>query len=266
MSSRSPRQSVGVTVGVGDVHERLARLSSACFTRHTGVPTVILGPQEMQESGETHPAALRLWLFKYVRATRVVYFDADWFCLQKWDLPNCSDAHELMACRDFILKDEWPKQRYDFNSREFTVAPSGCSPIGDELIRADYVREVSVFANLRRPCWGWINTGLMVMDRTHHEPLLQRARTLYHGVVGHHDTYYEQPAIAKALEELGTPVRLLARCFNVLAASEAVWPAAVVGLHVKVKRHDDFIAAVRDGTIDTPEAVRKYFCLPRGEH
>jgi hypothetical protein len=250
---------VGVTVGVGEPYARLSALAAACFAEHTGLATRVLGAEEFADSGASHPAALRLSLFDYVDAPQVVYFDADWLCLREWAIPCDHEAPEVFACRDFVLRNEWPRQEYDFAAAEFGEAPL-CPPAWDGRdIRDDYVREIREFADLRRPCWQWINTGLLVLNRRHHRRLLEKARHLYAGRVGHHNRYYEQPALVKALEELDISVTLMPRAFNVLAVHEKRWPSTVVGLHIKPSRHAGLLALVAAGAMSSPAQVREFF-------
>ena len=251
---------IGVTIGVGFPYEQLAPLAAACFTKHTGLPARILGPKEFISSQMSHPAALRLKLFDYVKSNRVVYFDADWFCLTDWGPNTLGDPSEAIACRDFILRDEWPRQHYDFESRGFLEEPDEVlAEHSWDMLRHDYIHEVQQFGAISLPCARWINSGFLIINRESHSIWLKHALDLYLGVVGHHDIYYEQPALVKAIECLDLPIRLLPRKFNVLAAYEAKWPSSAVGLHIKVKRHCQFITRVSSGLVTTPEQVEAYF-------
>jgi len=251
----------GVTVGIGPVYEELARLAACCFEQWTGAPALVLGARELASSQVDHPAGLRLQVFDYTSADIVVYFDADWFCLGPWSPPIDHATSAVFACRDFVLTSEWPRQQYEFDSPAFLDGPVDAAvsdqPIG---LRQDYVDEVRRFADLSSPPTQWINTGLMVLRRSAHVALLSTALENYQSIVGHHPEYFEQPAFNRAIETLGVPCRLLARKFNVLAARPTKWPAAVVGLHIKPKRHEEFLGAIRERTITTPDDVRRYFC------
>ncbi len=251
---------VGVTVGVNTPYAPLASIAAQCFTKHTGVSTVVLGEKELIASGLGHPAALRLKAFEYVDAEQIVYFDSDWLCINDWSSAAFSGACELLACRDFILTDEWPQQRYRFESDDFLKAPTSFSTDASSAsLRHDYIHEVRHFAGLHLPCAEWINTGLLVMNRRNHKAWLGTALKLYQGEIGHHAVYYEQPAIVKAIESLQLPVRLLPRKCNVLAAYPGQWPDSVIGLHIKVKRHSAFVDDVVNGVITTAEDVSRYF-------
>jgi hypothetical protein len=248
---------VGVTVAVGSPYTDIAHLAAACFTARTGLPAIVLGDVEFAQSGLPHPAALRLLAFQYVNADRLVYFDADWFCLRPWS-PSMRNDDDLQACRDFILMDEFPNQHYEFDSPIFREEPPESFPPGTEL-RLELLRSVAEFAALGLPYSQWINTGLMILSRRCHELWFKEALDLYLGRVGHHPELFEQPALNAAMESLGLRARLMPRCLNVLAAFEATWPNSVVGLHVKMKRHGEFVARVRDGNICTPDELTDYF-------
>jgi len=254
------RDIVGVTIGIGYPHEHLAPLAASCFARYTGIPTVILGETELADSQMPHPAALKFRLFDCVNADRLVYFDADWLCLGKWDPKAMCHTTEVAACRDFILAEEWPGQRYEFDSKSFLDEPEDLPfEDTDNAVRTDYICEIRDFADILLPCSRWINTGLMILNRQSHAKWLDSSLELYLGAVGHHAFYYEQPALVKALEVLDIPIRLLPRRFNVLAAFDTQWHRAVIGLHIKAKRHHRFITGVTAGIISTPEQVAAYF-------
>lgn len=251
---------IGVTVGVGYPYEQLAPLAATCFSEHTGLPVVILGAKELKASALPHPAALRLGVFEFVPSARVVYFDADWLCLADWAPQDLPETGQLVACRDFILTEEWPRQCYDFDSAGFLAEPDNIpDQSGPDVLRQDYIREIRAFCALSLAHRRWVNTGLLVMSREHHDNWLRTALRLYLGPVGHHGLYYEQPALLKAMEICALAVRLLPRKFNVLAAYERKWPSSVVGLHIKLKRHEQFLSGVSAGTICTPHHVRAYF-------
>jgi hypothetical protein len=166
----------------------------------------------------------------------------------------------VISCRDFILTDEWPRQHYNFESKTFLEEP-GELPVEDTRgsVRYDYIHEVQQFSGISLPFSMWINSGFFIIDRQHHSIWLRSALDLYLGSVGHHNVYYEQPALVKAIEFLELPIRLLPRKFNVLAAYETKWPKSVVGLHIKVKRHCAFIRRLASGLVSTPEQVEAYF-------
>lgn len=250
---------IGVTVGVGLLHAKLAKLAATCFTTHTGLPVAVLGPDELAHSGLVHPAALRLRAFDYVDADVVVYFDSDWLCLNPWSPALYARNRAFIACRDFILQSEWPEQRYDYGSSAFKAdgAHEGF-PI-DGPVRDDYISQVAMFAGLNTGSHRWINTGLFIAHRQEHESVLSHAVALYGISVGHHPEYYEQPALNKAIEATNTRLLFLSRKHNVLAAYERIWDRSVIGLHAKMKRHGTFIAKLNTGQLTTAAAVRHHF-------
>ena len=258
MQKTTAPRCVGITVAVGSPYIEIASLAAACFSQHTGMPALVLGDKEFAASGLPHPAALRLLAFDHVSVDRLVYFDADWLCLQPWS-PFDGIASDIRACRDFILQDEFPRQHYEFDSPDFLDEPRDLCHTPGATLRYDYLGEVERFASIRLPYSAWINSGLLVLSRNHHAIWFKTALDLYLGAVGHHDTYFEQPALVKALEQLDLRVNLLPRRFNVLSAFETRWPASVIGLHIKLKRHRAFLESVQAGTICTPEDVRSYF-------
>lgn len=261
MLSKAQPCLTGVTVGIGPVYAELAILAARCFEHWTGARAVVLGAGELARSQVEHPAALRLQLFEFTNSDDVVYFDADWLCVGPWSPLPDPNSHTLCACRDFVLTSEWPDQRYAFHSASFLEAPDETGVLDPaDALREDYIAEVKRFAGLCTPPTRWINTGLMVLRREAHSALLTAALENYRGAVGHHPLYFEQPAFNKAVEMLDIPCRLLARKFNVLAARPAKWPATVVGVHIKPKRHREFLDAIRLRTITNPDDVRRYFC------
>ena len=203
-----------------------------------------------------HPAEVRLHLFDIIDEEEVVYFDADWFCLNPW-IPGSLDPNFLWACRDFVHQNEFPGQAYDFESRQF-LEEAG-EPVTTATVRQDYVDDVLEFVKLGIPPFNWINTGLLVLRRKAHRQWLEFARELYLGPVGHHKHYFEQPSLMRALEELRLPYKLLPRRLNVLAAFPAMWPPQVIGLHVKTKRHSEFVSAATNRSVKNAADVAQYF-------
>lgn len=250
---------IGVTVGVGAPYAELAALAADCFSACTGLPVRVLGAREFAKSGLPHPAALRLDCFEFTNVDSVVYFDADWLNLKPWNPRNFSDGR-LYAARDFTNLNEWPRQQYEFDSPRFNeiieVAASACC---DEELRTDYIRDVGAFMKCPTLPSYWINTGLLVLNRDMHSNVLMRARSLYLGEVGHHPKYFEQPAFNAALHPELHLLSLLPRSFNVLAGRPTRWPKQVIGLHVKVKNHEEFVRQVISGDIRSVNHVRDYF-------
>nr|WP_294524631.1 hypothetical protein [uncultured Rhodopila sp.] len=239
-------QTVAFTVGVGGIYPKFARLAASCFEACTGVRPFVLGEKEFSKSGYDHPAALRIDMFKIFDAECVVYFDADWLCLSRLDLGIIADRPELLACRDFILNADYPRQDNNVLSLDFLGNAIGEAEgdIDYSDIRAEYVDEVANFNGNSDPASRWINTGFMICNRMRHSSLFELARHLYLRGLGHHQKYYEQPSIQKAIAIAGAETSLLARKFNVLSNVEQRWPSTVVGLHVKPHAHPNLLSSL----------------------
>jgi hypothetical protein len=131
--------------------------------------------------------------------------------------------------------------------------------------RAEYCQHILAFTHTDLPYSAWPNTGLFIVNQKRHRQWLERALVLYSSVVGHHNEYFEQPALLKALDDSEVTIDYLPRKFNVLATKRRQWPASVIGLHVKIKHHPEFIAAVEEGLISTPDQAREYFIEGGGD-
>lgn len=250
---------LGVTVGHGPPYEALATLAAKCFTVASGVKAIVLSEADcLHIAGPVHPAAWRLWLFDLVEAENVVYFDADWFCLNDWDALAFTPSLSVLACQDFVGTSDWPLQDGDRGSF-MQGGPTLSPPAINGELRHDYVRDVSGFAGLSMDPQRWINTGLMILNRMRHASWLEEARQLYCGRVGHHPEYFEQPSLLRAAQDHSVPLQYLPRTFNVLAAGRLRWPENVVGLHVKTKHYPEFASRVLSGEIRSPQDVKAYF-------
>lgn len=255
---------VGVTIGIGAPYREMAQLSSECFRAHTGISAVILEESDFVSSHLHHPAALKFRIFDMVNANTIVYFDCDWLCLNQWNPRDYANFRDLVACHDFVLKSEWPDQKYDGNSLYFKGS-SGSREVqtihGEP--RGDYIDDVIEFAKLGSHYSKWINSGLFIASRDYHADLMRHAEVLYSGEVGHHSKYYEQPAMIRAIEDTGQSVHFLPRRYNVLATREACWPRATIGLHIKLKYHAEFLRSyiTGDGRTASPNDIANYFLI-----
>lgn len=251
---------IGVTIGVGSPFRKLADLAAACVEKHTGLTCHILNETHFNRSGLKHPAALRLAMFEYFNDSDILYFDADWLCMNSWDPLSFLGSQNVIACRDFTLDTHYPKQEYAFDDPAFVGAPNtNFSSIECGNPRLDLCKEIVDFTGTSTPFQRWPNTGLLLLNRRLHSRWLQRALTLYCSTVGHHLEYFEQPALIKALDDSDVSIDFLPRKYNVLAIKKTQWPRNVVGLHVKLKHHPDFIQALLSGQIQTPEHAQSYF-------
>jgi len=255
---------VGCTVGYLPPYDALARLAASCFTANTGLDAVIIGPSEAKQIRSLHPASWRLWAFDFVDAGNIAYFDADWFCIGRWDPSGLLPSDDVIASQDFISISDWPLQ--DDGDIAFQHGePSRCPRVvTSDRLRRDYIQAVSMFAGITTDPVSWINTGLMLLNRSCHEPWLRSAQQLYLGQVGHHPDYYEHPSLVRAASDLSITFQYLPRRFNVLAAGRRRWPRGIIGLHVKAKHYPEFVQKVVNGTICSPEDVQNYFSCRQG--
>ena len=251
---------IGVTIGINTTYKPLAKLAAKCFQEMTGLEVVILGESELKQSGLTHPASLKLKAFDFVHDNNIIYFDADWFCTKNWDPTTFSNSKLITACNDFVLKIDFPKQYPEYNSRNFDdyhLNNLAYHPINE--IRNDYVNEIKEFSGLKLEYGKWINTGLWIANRQHHQKWLNKSLEYYIGSIGHHPEYFEQPAMNKAIESLEIKINYLGRKYNTLVASEKQWSNCLVGMHVKLKHHKDFIDRIINNQIQTSKQVKEYF-------
>jgi hypothetical protein len=254
---------VGVTIGVGPYYGALARVAAACLEKHTGLSSVILSDSHFLESGLVHPAALKLRLFDLVGASSVLYYDADWFCVGPWEPRHFASHPRLVACHDFVLASDWPAHDYNFESEATACRTSGQPFVGEPSgpLRQQYVADVVGATGLRLPPRRWINTGMFIASRFHNRCWLERAEYWYRQPGGHHAKYFEQPAMLRALDELKMTVDYLPRAQNVLVTRMGRWLHPLVGLHVKMSRHEEFVDLIRAlrGRQLTPEAIEAAF-------
>lgn len=251
---------IGVTIGISPIHESLAKLSAKCFKEMTGLEVLILGERELKQSGLTHPASLKLKIFDFVDDDNILYFDADWFCTKNWNPAIYSNSKLITACNDFVLKIDFPKQYPEYDFRKFDdyhLNNLAFHPITE--IRNDYINEIIEFSGIKLEFGKWINTGLWIANKKYHQEWLNKSLEYYIGSVGHHPIYYEQPAMNKAIEELEIEINYLCRKYNTLIVSEKKWPDSLIGLHVKLKHHQNFIDGIISNQIQTSKQVYEYF-------
>jgi hypothetical protein len=250
---------LGVTIGINPIHKALALLSSYCLKEMTGLDVVILDESHLLQSGLSHPAALKLMVFDLVKDDNILYFDADWFCIQEWLPQDHQNTTSINACHDFMLNADWPDQYTGYQLEDFDNYPS--TRLLNSVIRTDYVSGIQEFCDLKSSCLNWINTGFWIANKNHHQEWLKKALIYYQSAKGHHPEYYEQPAMNKALEDLNIEVNYLNRKYNTLIASRNTWPGYLIGLHVKVNRHPDFIEKIISGKITSTTQVKDHFII-----
>ena len=251
---------IGVTIGINRIYNSLAKLSTQCFKEMTGLDSIILGEKELKKSGLSHPASLKLMAFDFVGDDNIVYFDADWFCVKNWNPTTFSGEKSIIACNDFVLNIDFPKQYQDydihnFNNYHLNNLASHALP----EIRNEYIKEIEAFSRIKLKYGKWINTGLWIANKKYHNEWLKKSLEFYISGVGHHPEYYEQPAMNLAIEKLGIEVNYLSRKYNTLVATRRKWPTYLNGLHVKVKHHQEFISKISNSEIKTTRQVQDYF-------
>jgi hypothetical protein len=171
---------LGVTIAVGAEYERLAAQAAERFRRFTGCDAVILGENEFREAGCRHPSQLKFRLFDLLSAEHLIYFDADAFFLQSWDVRQCCDTPALQCVRAFWF-DPWVERvgrLYGFEDRVL------CS-------------------------------GLFLANRTHHAAAFRLAEQIQPADDEFHGHFNaEEIALSIALNTLGVPIQFLDRRFN----------------------------------------------------
>jgi hypothetical protein len=186
----------GVTIGTGAYRE-LAEMAAASFTRVTGLPAVVLGERERLRAGVTRPHHLKFRVFDLLDVESVVYFDADTVWLRA--------APELLAC---VGRPELSCVRDTFNPR-FVLYEA---------------------TRLGIPFWQYFNSGLLVMRRDAHRPMLSEAERLTRA--GFRSRLFDQSQINVARRRTGVRLNFLDRTrYNVLAEAPDRAPARVVLAH-----------------------------------
>lgn len=171
---------VGVTIGVGPEHARLATLAADRMRRFAGLPVAILNEEDFRRTGLRDPNHLKFRLFDLVEAENILYFDADAFCLQPWEPRVFLGGPEWIAVRGFWF-DKQVQQLgavYGFGADTF-------------------------------------NGGFFLANRRQHRQVLLLAETLQRP-----DSTFlglknpDEIALSTALKLLAVPVRFLDRRFN----------------------------------------------------
>lgn len=227
----------GVTIGIGPLYKKAATVAAECLLRHTGIQTRILTEDYFTDALLCHPAALKLRIFDCVPADTLLYFDADWFCIRKWTPQEFASHKRVIACHDFVTTTDWPDQSYNASSEWFRGREDHrfLNAI-EEPIRTEYVDEIHAFTGVTLHYSTWFNSGMFIVNRRCHAAWLREAERIYREPGGHHDKYFEQPALLMATERMGMRVAHLPRKFNVLVASKREWPTNMVGAHIKCSK------------------------------
>jgi hypothetical protein len=251
---------IGITIGINREFKALAELSAKLLYESTGLESIILTDKNLKLTRNIHPTALKFHIFDFTDEQELLYFDADWFCLNKWDPITISDQHSLLICKDFISKHDFPNQY--LRNKEIIIDdyPSLNNLTARESDkRSDYIREVKRFAHLKSDCNLWVNTGFWIANRSSHLEWLKYSSQLYYGTIGHHPIYYEQPAMNKAIEKLEINIKYLGRKYNTLIINRQHWPNTLIGWHIKIKHHREFLNKIVRNEISTREQILNYF-------
>ncbi|HEY0981126.1 class I SAM-dependent methyltransferase [Schlesneria sp.] len=171
---------IAATIAVGSEYRRLAEISVDRMREATGREVVVLGEEELANSGLRNASQLKFRLFDLVDAENVLYFDADVFALARWDLQPLCDTRKFYAMRAFWFDEH-------------------CQKLGSIYGFDDRV----------------VCSGLFVANRTHHAAAFRLAEKLqppddqFHGFRN-----LEEIAISIALNTLSVPIHFLPRRFN----------------------------------------------------
>ena len=227
---------IGVTIGIGETHYKLALAAAKCLKKRTGLNTYIVTDKDFSKSGLSHPAAMKFKIFELCKYENILYYDADWFCLNNWDPVKFCNSANIIACHDFVLEKDWPNQKYKMDSVEFNGSQRNIFIKNIEgKPRLNYIHEVKSFIDLNLHYKKWINTGMFIVNKNNHEEWLKVGESIYLKPNNHHLKYFEQPSLLKSLQLLKLNVNYLPRKFNILVFEEIKWNPNIVALHLKIK-------------------------------
>lgn len=172
---------IAVTIGVGEKYELLAALAADSCRRRTGLQVHILGPEAVQRHGLQKPHHLKFRMFKeFPEAETILYFDADTIFLKDFD------PHAYVNQPEFIcVHDLWDRGWIIQDARRVGIPPTE-----------------------------YFNSGLFILNRTHHQKLLETAEHLLQVI---HSPFKDQTVLNAARVRLGVPVRWLGKEFNHLS-------------------------------------------------
>ena len=178
-----PRQKrmIAVTIGTGPKYSLLARLSAATCIRHTGLPVHILGDDAQERHRVRRPHHLKFRLFQeFPEAENILYVDADTIFLRAFDVQALSDLPGLVCVRDV-----WER---------------------------DWIREDAKLIGI--PPKEYFNSGFFIVNRTHHQRMLETAENLLGRIVSR---FNDQTVLNAARAQLGIPLHLLDKAYNHIA-------------------------------------------------
>jgi len=249
---------IGVTIGVGNFHMKTAKISAECLKEQTGLDTIILTEDQFKELELQHPSALRLKIFDLVDSENILYFDADWFCVNKWDPLIYKNNKNIIACHDFVLWRDWPFEdgkrldyEHDYTSVEYDgnreKEEKDFITKHDGNARYGYINDLIKFMDIKIHYSKWINAGFFIVNRTNHKKWLEHAEDIYRGPNGHHHWYFEQPSLIKSYEILRLEIDFLPRKYNVLTNVYKTYPINTIGIHLKLYSWKDIREKIEKG-------------------
>ena len=170
---------IGVTLAIGGGYQYYAELAMESVTKHTGLDCVCISEpkREVEQWALPH---LKFDLFDYVEDDDIFFFDADTRMVRDWEVQALA-GEKMGVVADFpyseILKD-----------REQNVP---------EIPEGEY-----------------FNTGMMILNRQAHEPVLRRAREIQENTPFEWTCCYDQSYINKAAHEMRAPLLILPEIYN----------------------------------------------------
>lgn len=208
--NRRNRPWLGVTI-CNEAYRSRAEIAAEQFVGATDCPAVILEEQDFDDArslvrsvltgdiaAHEVPQAAKLFVFDWLSAERLAYFDADLLFIKPLDLSQLPGCGKLRVVRDFWWNDG---------------------------VSADCMHSA---IDAQR----YFNSGLMLMERRQHSKWLEEARRIY--VTLNAPVFREQTALNVAAQRLSTPTHYLPRDFNLIygADTEELDLFSVTGLHL----------------------------------
>lgn len=166
---------IGVTIGVGRWRQT-AELAAEAARRHTGLNAIVLDDSVWRDFKDvySYPGFLKLHVFDFVDDDDVLIFDADAIHINSWNPTELSGRRAVVGVPDAFIGGLAAEARVDAR---------------------DY-----------------INAGVMVLNRRHHEPLLRAARALHDR--DERPAHREQALINKVRASMGIPLHALDFRYN----------------------------------------------------
>lgn len=169
---------IGVTVGAGSKYEEFARRAMENVKKYTGLDSICI------KNNSVVPASapfLKLDIWDHTDAENVFFFDADIVMLRKWDVSVYKNLPSIIAVAD-ILSEVY---------------------FAEHLINCPQLKPGRYF-----------NTGIMILNRTHHEKVFKEAKRLVSESPYKSTFVYEQSYFNQAVYNLDVPVALIPEKYN----------------------------------------------------